>query len=99
MSYKLSIASHSLGHAAVHDLASKLDQAAKYGYEGIEVFFGDLELIAQRKLSGRRRSRELVPCSILLSTALQLKKLDNYCPTTIYILRRPSGLRATQTED
>lgn len=44
--YKLAIASHSLGRAAVHDLPNKLDQAAKYGYEGIEVFFEDLEAIA-----------------------------------------------------
>lgn len=45
--YKLAIASHSLGRAAVHDLPNKLDQAAKYGYEGIEVFFEDLEMIAK----------------------------------------------------
>lgn len=47
MSYKLAIASHSLGRAAVHKLSDKLDQAAKYGYKGIEVFFEDLETIAK----------------------------------------------------
>ena len=47
MVYRLSIASHSLGRAAQHDLANKLDQAQKYGYEGIEVFFEDLETIAK----------------------------------------------------
>lgn len=47
MTYKLAIASHSLGRASVHDLETKLNQAAKYGYVGVEVFFEDLELIAK----------------------------------------------------
>ena len=47
MTYKLAIASHSLGRATIHDLETKLDQAAAYGYVGVEVFFEDLETIAK----------------------------------------------------
>jgi 4-hydroxyphenylpyruvate dioxygenase len=46
MVYRLSISSHSLGRAWIHDLETKLDQAASYGYEGIEMFFEDLEYLA-----------------------------------------------------
>jgi 4-hydroxyphenylpyruvate dioxygenase len=37
------ITSLSLGKALVHDLPEKLCQAAKYGFEGIEMFYEDLE--------------------------------------------------------
>jgi 4-hydroxyphenylpyruvate dioxygenase len=43
MAYKSSIASMSLGRARVHELAPKLDQAAGQGFQGIEVFYEDLE--------------------------------------------------------
>ena len=41
----------SLGRACAHDLPEKLDQAAKNGIEGIEIFHEDLEYIA-KKLGG-----------------------------------------------
>lgn len=39
------ISSHSLGRAWVHDLQSKLDQAARHGLD-VEMFFEDLEYLA-----------------------------------------------------
>ncbi|KIW08180.1 uncharacterized protein PV09_01111 [Verruconis gallopava] len=45
--YRQAIASMSLGRAWVHDLPAKLDQAKKHGFEGIELFYEDLEYIAK----------------------------------------------------
>lgn len=44
-----SIASMSLGRAAFHKLPHKLDMAQKYGIEGIELFYEDLEVFAREK--------------------------------------------------
>ncbi|KAK4619874.1 3-dehydroshikimate dehydratase [Fulvia fulva] len=46
MPCKPAICSHSLGRAWVHDLPSKLDQAARYGLD-IELFYEDLLYIVQ----------------------------------------------------
>lgn len=43
MQCRSSIASMSLGRAAQHNLSHKLDMAMKYGFEGIELFYEDLE--------------------------------------------------------
>ncbi|KIN02685.1 hypothetical protein OIDMADRAFT_178589 [Oidiodendron maius Zn] len=43
MPNRSAIASLSLGRAWVHDLPGKLRQAAKYGFEGIEMFYEDIE--------------------------------------------------------
>lgn len=43
MAFKSSIASMSLGRAWVHELEPKLDQATKQHFEGIEIFYEDLE--------------------------------------------------------
>jgi 4-hydroxyphenylpyruvate dioxygenase len=40
------IASVSLGRPGIHDLHNKLLQAAKHGFEGIEIFYDDLECLA-----------------------------------------------------
>jgi len=37
----------SLGRAAFHKLPHKLDMAQKYGIEGIELFYEDLEVFAK----------------------------------------------------
>jgi 4-hydroxyphenylpyruvate dioxygenase len=46
MPNRSAIASMSLGRAWVHDLPGKLRQAARYGFEGIEMFYEDLEYFA-----------------------------------------------------
>ena len=51
MSYKPAIMSASLGRAWLHDLDYKIEQAAKVGFKGIEIFYEDLDYAA-RKISG-----------------------------------------------
>ncbi|USW55132.1 Putative xylose isomerase-like, TIM barrel domain, xylose isomerase-like superfamily [Septoria linicola] len=46
MQCRPAICSHSLGRAWVHDLPSKLDQAARYGFD-IELFYEDLYYVAK----------------------------------------------------
>ncbi|KAJ5461908.1 uncharacterized protein N7458_003460 [Penicillium daleae] len=65
MTYKLAIASHSLGRASVHDLANKLDQAVQYGYEGVEIFFEDLEMIAKSYPGGFTPDNQLRAASYI----------------------------------
>lgn len=43
------IASMSLGRAWVHSLSEKLAQAAHAGFEGVEIFYEDLEYLAKEK--------------------------------------------------
>jgi 4-hydroxyphenylpyruvate dioxygenase len=45
--FRQAIASMSLGRAWVHDLPAKLEQARKHGFEGIELFYEDLEYVAR----------------------------------------------------
>ncbi|KAI4853477.1 xylose isomerase-like protein [Aureobasidium sp. EXF-8845] len=49
MTHQLGISTMSLGRAWVHDLEPKLDQAAKYGYEGLEIFYEDLIYHAKKR--------------------------------------------------
>jgi 4-hydroxyphenylpyruvate dioxygenase len=45
--YLHAIASMSLGRAWAHELPAKLDQARKYGFRGVELFYEDLEYVAR----------------------------------------------------
>jgi 4-hydroxyphenylpyruvate dioxygenase len=68
MAYKVGIASMSLGRAWVHQLPQKLDQAAAYHYQGIEVFFEDLEYLAKSFDGGLTDENQL-------EAARQIRKL------------------------
>lgn len=58
----------SLGRPWIHDLSSKLHQAAVHGYQGIEIFFDDLDCFAQTRHNGS-----------LIEAAHQTKRLcDNF---------------------
>ncbi|KAJ5907394.1 3-dehydroshikimate dehydratase [Penicillium taxi] len=48
MSYQPAIMSASLGRAWLHDLDYKIEQAAKAGFKGIEIFYEDLEYMARK---------------------------------------------------
>jgi hypothetical protein len=52
MPYKLAIPSMLLGRAWAHELLDKLSQAASYGFEGVELFFEDIEYSASRRAGG-----------------------------------------------
>jgi 4-hydroxyphenylpyruvate dioxygenase len=48
MPCRVAIASMSLGRAWNHDLHEKLSQASRVGFEGVEIFYEDLEYLAKR---------------------------------------------------
>ncbi|PWY89737.1 xylose isomerase-like protein [Aspergillus heteromorphus CBS 117.55] len=52
MPNRLGIASMSLGRPGIHALTTKLHEASRHGYSGIELFFDDLEHHAQTHHSG-----------------------------------------------
>lgn len=49
--FRPAILSASLGRAWLHDFDKKVHQAAKHGFEGIEVFYEDLEHLAKKLFS------------------------------------------------
>jgi len=51
MTYQSAIMSASLGRAWLYDFDYKVEQAAKAGFKGIELFYEDLEYLG-RKLAG-----------------------------------------------
>jgi 4-hydroxyphenylpyruvate dioxygenase len=65
MPNRSAIASLSLGRAWVHDLPGKLHQAAQYGFEGIEMFYEDLEYFGHSRGIG------------LLDAAIHIRELCN----------------------
>jgi len=52
MIYQQAISSMSLGRAWVHKLPNKLDQAKRFGYKGIELFYEDMEYVAKEMVGG-----------------------------------------------
>lgn len=68
MRIRPAITSLSLGRASVHELPSKLQQAASHGFEGIELFYEDLEYFARDLPGGLQRAN-------LLKGARQVKDL------------------------
>ncbi|KAJ5223855.1 hypothetical protein N7468_008397 [Penicillium chermesinum] len=52
MNYRPAIMSASLGRAWMHNLDYKLEQASKAGFQGIEIFYEDLDYAA-RKIAGK----------------------------------------------
>ena len=78
MVYKIGISSHSLGRAWVHNLPQKLDQAAAYGYNGIEVFFEDLEYLA-RSLPGGVTDENQLEAARLIRRMCDDRRLEILC--------------------
>lgn len=60
------ICSHSLGRAWVHDLPSKLDQAARYGLD-IEMFYEDLYYVAKELPGGPKPENQVAAAQIIRS--------------------------------
>ncbi|KIW04197.1 uncharacterized protein PV09_04505 [Verruconis gallopava] len=56
--FRPAILSASLGRAWLHDFDKKVAQAAKYGFEGIEIFYEDLEHLAKARSSTEAPSKE-----------------------------------------
>lgn len=62
MVFQQAISSMSLGRAWVHGLPNKLDQAKRFGYKGIEMFYEDIEYIA-KEMEGGVTSANLLKAS------------------------------------
>ncbi|ETS73320.1 3-dehydroshikimate dehydratase [Pestalotiopsis fici W106-1] len=58
MSYQPAIMSASLGRAWIHDFHYKMEQAAKAGFKGMEIFYEDLEYLARKKTGSDDYSNE-----------------------------------------
>lgn len=87
MAFRPAVLSVSLGRAWHHHLEGKLRQAAKHGFEGIEVFYEDLEYLAresgdstlpeaEKLLHAASRVREL--CDSLSLTVIGLQPFLSY---------------------
>jgi len=55
MSYRPAIASMSLGRAAIHDFHEKIKQASDAGFNGIEIFYEDLEYLAKKHVGADQK--------------------------------------------
>lgn len=81
MPNRLAIASMSLGRPWIHDLPSKLHQAAQHSYQGIELFIDDLDCLAHFQhndsfLSAAHHVRRL--CNSLRLTIICLQPFSFY---------------------
>ncbi|MCJ1257922.1 hypothetical protein MMC24_005750 [Lignoscripta atroalba] len=55
----------SLGRAWVHQLPVKLDQAAAHGFQGVEIFYEDLEYLAREQSGGLTTQNQLKAAHII----------------------------------
>lgn len=65
MPCRKAISSMSLGRAWVHEMPNKLDQAAKYGFRGLELFHEDLEYIARDMPGGANPENQIKAAEII----------------------------------
>src|ERR1700761_7981485 len=93
------ISSHSLGRAWVHDMRSKLDQAAKYGFD-IELFYEDLEYMA-RSLPGGLTSDNLRQAAGNLRSMCNQRNISIVClqPFMHYEGRRDRRVHLQKIEE
>lgn len=92
MPCRLSISTMSLGQSyAGHSLEQRLDQAAKHGYQGIELFYDDLEYIAQTlplmPPSSQTTDSTSIPTTILMGA-------PTTAPTDSQLVRAAALVRA-----
>ncbi|KAH8807513.1 4-hydroxyphenylpyruvate dioxygenase [Xylogone sp. PMI_703] len=78
MSYKCGISSMSLGRAWVHQLPQKLDQAANYAYDGVEIFYEDLEYLA-KSYPGGLTNENILQASREIRKMCDERNLDIIC--------------------
>ncbi|KAK7714439.1 hypothetical protein SLS57_007166 [Botryosphaeria dothidea] len=65
MPCRKAISSMSLGRAWVHAMPNKLDQAAKYGFKGLELFHEDLEYVAREMPGGATPDNQIKAAEIV----------------------------------
>lgn len=86
----VAISTPSLGQHSSHSLDEKIKYAAKHGFNGIEIVFGDLEIYAESRrqimLQGAEEIREL--CQQLNVTILSLAPFENFEASNIPLSQR-----------
>ncbi|KAH7377435.1 sugar phosphate isomerase [Cadophora sp. MPI-SDFR-AT-0126] len=78
MTYRPSIASMSLGRAWLHNLVPKLDQAELHGFEGIEVFYEDIEYHT-KQLFGTIDDENLISAAENIRQLADERRLEIIC--------------------
>lgn len=77
MKHQPAIMSASLGRASLHDLDYKLEQAAKSGFKGIEIFYEDLDYAAHKVSGGDSSSNEdLLQAADHIRTICETQRLE-----------------------
>jgi 4-hydroxyphenylpyruvate dioxygenase len=74
MKYAPAIASMSLGRAWVHDFEKKIKAASTSGFQGIEIFYEDLEYLA-RQIDASADKEATPSPSQLLAGAKKMKEI------------------------
>jgi 4-hydroxyphenylpyruvate dioxygenase len=85
------ISSHSLGRAWVHDMPSKLDQAARYGLD-IELFYEDLYYVASSLAGGATPENQIEAAKLIRSMCED----RNICIVCLQPFMHYEGLRDRQ---
>lgn len=80
--FRPAILSASLGRAWVHDFEGKAQAAAKYGFEGIEIFYEDLEYLG-KKLHGTEKLTD----EHVLATAKHIREVLDQVGLTVICLQ------------
>ena len=84
MAYRKAIASMSLGRAAVHDFRYKMDQAHKYGFEGLELFYEDLEKLADSYPGGAAKQENHVKAAWEIRRLCDERNIEVLCLQPFY---------------
>lgn len=92
---RLAISTMSLGRAWLHDLVPKLQIAAHSGYEGIELFYEDLEYHADKHFGGKS-SEELSRAAAHIQSLCHSLHLEIIC---LQPLMHFEGLRDASSRD
>jgi 4-hydroxyphenylpyruvate dioxygenase len=81
MPIRPAIASVSLGRASAgHELREKIQQAAKYGFEGIEIFYECLEYHAKDLTGGTSNVN-------LIEAARDIRRMCHYASLVVIVLQ------------
>lgn len=93
--YHLAVSTMSLGRAWLHDLVPKLEEASRWGFQGIELFYEDLEYHASEHFGGKTSSGLAQAASNIKELCVKLN-LEIVC---LQPLMHYEGLRNASTRE
>lgn len=79
----------SVGRASAHSMESKVDAMAANGFQGIEIFYEDLEAIAEKYPGGLTDDNRIEAARVIRKLCDERNR-SHWAPT-FYFLRRPYG--------